>query len=143
MTANYVQDFYGWTQEQAALLRAGRLSELDIGNLLEEVEAMGRGERKELASPLEVLLTHLLKWRFQPARRGNSWQSTIREQRKRIADHVMENPSLSVNLEEIFAKAYGYAIDAAERETGLGADAFPTECPWTFADAVNRDFWPE
>jgi len=143
MTMNYAQDFYGWTQEQAALLRAGRLSELDVGNLLEEVEAMGRGERKELASRLEVLLTHLLKWRFQPARRGNSWRSTIKEQRKRIADHVAENPSLLASLEEIFAKAYGYAVDAAERETGLDANTFPTECPWTFAETINEDFWPE
>ncbi|WP_338070450.1 DUF29 domain-containing protein [Bathymodiolus platifrons methanotrophic gill symbiont] len=75
---NYNTDFYGWTQEQAALLKAGRLSDLDIDNLLEEVETMGRSEKRELDSRLTVLLIHLLKWQYQPVRRGRSGQLTIR-----------------------------------------------------------------
>lgn len=88
-------------------------------------------------------MTHLLKWRFQPARRANSWRSIIKEQRKRLADHIEENPSLSGGFQEIFTKAYSYAIDAAERETGLDAGTFPAESPWTFAETVNENFWPE
>ena len=83
---NYEQDFYGWTQEQAALLRGGQLHALDIANLIEEIEAMGRSEKRELQSRLMVLLVHLLKWKYQPARRGRSWQLTIEGQRENCLD---------------------------------------------------------
>jgi len=79
---SYEQDFYGWTQEQAALLRAGRLTDLDIENLIEEVETMGRSEKRELESRLTVLLLHLLKWKYQPNRRGRSWNLTIKGHRQ-------------------------------------------------------------
>ena len=85
--------FYAWAQEQAALLRAGRLNEADIANIAEEIESMGRGEKRELVNRLTVLLLHLLKWRFQPGFRSASWSSSIREQRIRLASHMRHNPS--------------------------------------------------
>jgi hypothetical protein len=75
--ATYETDFYGWTQQQAHLLKTGCLSSLDVANLIEEIETMGRSEKRELDSRLMVLLVHLLKWKYQPKRRGRSWELTI------------------------------------------------------------------
>ena len=94
MSDAYSTDFYAWAQEQAALLRAGRLNEADIANIAEEIESMGRGEKRELVNRLTVLLLHLLKWRFQPGFRSASWSSSIREQRIRLSSHMRDNPSL-------------------------------------------------
>src|SRR5271168_5304601 len=90
----YDTDFYAWANEQAALLRAGRLSEADIQNIAEEIESMGRSEKRELVSRLAVLFQHLLKWRYQPGFRGNSWRLTIEDQRQEVSDHLSENLSL-------------------------------------------------
>ncbi|WP_263064712.1 DUF29 domain-containing protein [Dickeya dadantii] len=143
MTIRYDNDFYGWTQEQANLLRSGRLAELDIHNLLEEIEAMGRSERRELESRLQVLFMHLLKWEYQPSHRGKSWQLTIEEQRRKATRVLSENPSLKSRLQDIIADAYGDAVIGAERETGLNRGLFPANCPWSFEQAVNPDFYPE
>src|SRR5580698_7276634 len=90
----YDQDFFAWAQEQAELLRAGRLSEADIGHIAEEIESMGRAEKRELVNRLIVLLHHLLKWQFQPDRRGASWEATILVQRHALERHLEDNPSL-------------------------------------------------
>ncbi|WP_366547921.1 DUF29 domain-containing protein, partial [Salmonella enterica] len=139
----YEIDFYGWTQEQARLLRDGQLSELDTQNLLEELESMGGSERRELESRLEILFMHLLKWQYQPARRGKSWQLTINEQRRRIGRRLNRNPSLKNQLEEIIADAYDEARYSAERETGLYLSTFPDTCPWDFEQAMNSTFYPD
>jgi hypothetical protein len=65
----YDDDFYAWANEQAALLRAGRLSEADLEHIAEEIESMGRTEKRELISHLTVLLGHLLKWRYRSVHR--------------------------------------------------------------------------
>jgi len=144
MTASslYEQDFYAWANEQAALLRAGKLSAADIEHIAEEIDSMGRTERRELVNRLAVLLLHLLKWEFQPGLRGNSWRLTIEEQRYRLADHIADNPSLKATLPETTANAYRLALVEAERETGLARATFPTACPWTFGQITAGDFWP-
>ena len=91
---SYDKDFYSWTQEQAELLKNGRFSELDIDNLIEEVESMGRSEKRELESRLTILLLHLLKWKYQEVRRGRSWQLSIDEQRIQFEETLDENPGL-------------------------------------------------
>ena len=139
----YERDFYGWSQEQAALLRAGRLTELDTPNLLEEIEEMGRNAENELLPRLEVLFIHLLKWRFQPARRGRSWQLSIAGQRRKIARRLERSPSLKHKLPGILVDAYGDAVLGAERETGLDASVFPAESPWTFGQIMDAAFLPE
>ncbi len=143
MTERYDTDFYGWTQEQADLIRAGRTEDLDLKNLLEEIEAMGRSERRELESRLQVLFMHLLKWQYQSERQGRSWQLTIEEQRRKALRVFKENPSLKSRLTEIVKDAYGDAVIAAERETNIRRSVFPETCPWTFEQAVDASFWPQ
>ena len=138
----YDQDFYAWANEQAGLLRAGKLSEADIAHIAEEIESMGKTEKRELVSRLAVLLLHLLKWQFQPRRRGSGWEATIRLQRRDLGRHLADNPSLKIKLPEAISDAYGNAIIAAGDETGLSEATFPSACPWSFEQIMAEDFWP-
>jgi hypothetical protein len=139
----YDTDFYAWANEQAALLRAGRLAEADIGNIAEEIESIGRSERRELVNRLGMLLTHLLKWKYRIGLRGRSWALTIEDQRRQIARHLAQNPSLNTQVQEAFAEAYDDARLYAERETHLPRATFPPAADFRFEDAVNPDFWPD
>ena|SRR5665213_666404 len=139
----YEHDFYAWSTEQAALLRAGKVAEADIAHIAEEIDSMGRSEKRELVNRLTVLLLHLLKWRFQPGLRGNSWRLSIEEQRYRLEDHLGDNPSLRSQLDVAVRDAYRLALIEAERETGLARSTFPSVCPFAFEQAMNADFWPE
>ena len=128
--------------EQASLLRAGRVGDADLSNIAEEIESMGRSERRELVSRLGVLLAHLLEWQAQPALRGVSWQLTIREQRRRLARHLRDNPSLTPLLAASMVDAYGDALLIAQRESGLPESAFPAQCAWSAEDVLNETFLP-
>jgi hypothetical protein len=143
MSATYETDFYAWANEQAALLRAGKLKEADIAHIAEEIESMGRTEKRELVSRLTVLLAHLLKWKFQPNLRGRSWRLTIVEQRKEVQNHLADNPSLRPLCEQALALAYDLATVRAAKETAIDEDGFPAACPWSFEQAMDADFWPE
>lgn len=110
MKFSYETDFYGWTEHQASLLRAGRFGEIDREHLIEEIESMGRSERAELENQLAVLLAHLLKWRHQPVLRSRGWQLTIIEQRRQIARLLRRNPSLQYRVAESLEEAYGDAL---------------------------------
>jgi hypothetical protein len=138
----YERDFYAWANEQASLLRAGKLSDADIENIAEEIESMGRSEKRELISRLGVLLTHLLKWQYQPDRRGRSWQGTIEQQRYRLERHLGENPSLKSQLDTAVQEAYKDARYDAEKETDLDRDTFPADCPFAFDQMMDEGFWP-
>jgi hypothetical protein len=142
-TSLYDQDFYAWANEQATLLRAGKLNEADIENIAEEIESMGRSEKRELVSRLTVLLLHLLKWQFQPVFRGNSWRLSIENTRYLLEDHLDDNPSLKSQLGQALRNAYRRALNEAELETGLARGTFPKDCPYTFDQAMSPDFWPE
>lgn len=139
----YERDFYTWANRQAGLLRAGRLSEADIEHVAEEIESMGKAEKRELVSRLTVLLLHLLKWQFQPGLRGNSWRNTVRVQRIALQAHLADNPSLKSVLADAIAGAYRVARIDAETETGLSESGFPAACPWSFDQMMAEDFWPE
>jgi len=139
----YETDFYGWIQNQAGVLRAGNFASLDLENLIEEIEDMGKNRQRALESRLEILLMHLLKWQFQPERMTPSWKYTIREQRKRITDHLKKNPSLKPLVPEACTDAYSYAVMSASEETGIDESTFPALCPWTFKQIIDPDFWPE
>lgn len=142
MSANlYSEDFYAWTQQQAALIKAGRWLEVDLEHLAEEIEDMGKSEKRALESRLEVLLMHLLKWHYQPAFRGKSWRLTIKEQRIRLLEHLNENPSLKAKLDGILPNAYRLAVIGAERETGL--EGFPEDCPYAIAQILSAEFFPD
>jgi hypothetical protein len=138
----YDADFYAWANTQAALLRAGKLDAADIENIAEEIESMGRSEKRELVSRLTVLLLHLLKWQYQPDRRGNSWRRSVANARDQLADHIVDNPSLKARLPEAVETAFRYACRDAANETGLDDTTFPSSCPWSFGQIMDEDFWP-
>lgn len=138
--AAYDRDFFAWTLEQAHLLRAGCLSEIDAANLAEEIEAMGRSVRREIRSRLLVLDVHLLKWCHQPALRTPSWRHTIRTQRDEIGETLAESPSLGAFAREHFPSAYRKArLDAADA-TGLPLKTFAPEPPWSLEQALDPLF---
>ncbi|HTQ33152.1 MAG TPA: DUF29 domain-containing protein [Stellaceae bacterium] len=139
----YDEDFFAWTQEQARLLREGEVAEIDLENLAEEIESVGRSDRREIRNRLIVLLAHLLKWQFQPKRRGNSWSVTLLEQRLQINSIIEDSPSLRPFFAEALAGAYKSARDVAARETRLKLGVFPPECPYTPEQILSEDFLPE
>ncbi|HEY5106375.1 MAG TPA: DUF29 domain-containing protein [Caulobacteraceae bacterium] len=142
MSATYETDVVAWANEQAALLRSGNLSGLDIEHIADEVEDVGKSEKRELASRMAVLLAHLLKRRAQGANRSASWEVTIRVQRKAVAAHLEDVPSLKATLRDDrwFSGVWGDAVDQATKETGL-AD-FPELCPWPIDQILDPSFLP-
>jgi len=142
-TRKYDSDFYAWANEQAALLREGRFAEADVENIAEEIESLGRSEKRELVNRLAVLLAHLLKWQFQPAWRGKSWRLTIKEQRRKLAEHLEENPSLKPLLGEAIGRAYQDAISDVQKDTPLTEDDLPALCPYTPEQVLGAEFLPE
>ncbi len=130
-TTLYDQDFYAWTQQQAELLKTGQWKQVDIENLIEEIESLGKQQRQELRNRLGVLLGHLLKWRYQPEERSKSWFYTIREQRREIQRHLKENPSLKPYLPEAIEIGYEQGLDLLGKETPLDPDQLPQVCPFS------------
>jgi hypothetical protein len=134
----YDADLLAWLEQQAGYLRAGQLDRLDVAHLIEELESMGGSQRRELKSRLEILLMHMLKRDAQPRRRSRSWQSTIVEQRARIADLLEQSPSLRNGMEEVARQAFAVAVKRAAIETGLKRSAFPAALPYGVA-AILED----
>ena len=140
----YEQDFVGWLNTQAELLKTGKVNELDIKNLVEEIEAMGRSEKRELESRMIILVMHLLKWTFQPNYQSRSWANTINEQRRRIGRVIKDSPSLknSLNDTEWFNDIWQSALYQAMSETGLDIKIFPEQPIWTTQQILVDDFFP-
>lgn len=136
-------DYARWCKEQAALLRNGQLDQLDRENLAEEIETLGRSEKREIESRLQILLIHLLKWKLQPSGHGGSWQGTIREQRLRLTKILKENPSLKTYPAEVFAEEYEIARLKAAGETGVDESLFPLEPQFSIDQVLDLDFLPE
>jgi hypothetical protein len=143
MTDLYDKDAYSWAMQQADALRRRSANEVDWDNVAEEIESVGKSEARELSSRMAVLLAHLLKWRFQADQRSRSWEATITTQRRLIVQHLLDNPGLKPRRDELLAKAYTEALGAAASETGLGFAAFPDTNPFTLAEAMDENFWPE
>ena len=139
----YDKDFYAWSLHNAALIRAGKLSEVDLEHVAEEIESMGKGNKRELISRLSVLLAHLLKWKFQSGRRGKSWELTIQEQRFEVQDLLDDSPSLKPELDEQLNHAYAKALIIAQKETGFDRDIFPKFCPFSLKEALQEKFFPK
>lgn len=143
MYPKHDEDVYGWAIHTAQLLRDKKMDELDFDNIIEEIEALGRSEKHELLNRFSLIMSHLLKWQYQPTMRGHSWVYSIKEQRKQSKIHLKDNPSLKSKLDEVLGDAYDLAISKAAKETALEETAFPQKCPYTFDEIMNDEFYPE
>jgi hypothetical protein len=140
----YETDFYAWTQEQARLLRERRWADLDLENLVDEVESVGRSDKRQIESRLDVLLAHLLKWKYQPGGRGGGgWVGTIFEQRQRLIGLIEDSPSLRHYYREQIQKTYLAGRLLAAKETGIAFGLFPEDCPFTPEQVLDLEFFPE
>ena len=145
MTASlYKTDFYAWSQKQAELLREEEWESLDWQQIAEEIESLGRNDRREVKSRLGVLIMHLLKLTYQrrPSFLTRSWRNTIAEQRNRLDEALAESPTLRAQINELIAEAYPYAVKDAVRETGLPRTTFPDACPYRIEQLLNEAYWP-
>jgi hypothetical protein len=143
--ALYEQDFYAWTQAQAALLEAQQFDALDLANLVEEIIGLGASERRALGSHLKQLVMHLLKWQYQPEGRqtGHGWRFSIHNTRDEIVAVLEESPSLRRAMPGLLARRYRAARLLAQEDTGLPLATFPGTCPWTLDQILDEDFFPE
>ena len=138
----YDRDFFAWTEEQAVKLRARAHNEIDWDNAAEEIETLGRSEKKEIRSRLRILILHLLKWEFQPRLRSQGWQTTITEQRIHISESIDDSPSLFRFPEAALEWAYNRAVREAGREAGLAKSDLPVRSPWSADKILDPDFLP-
>ncbi|NET51409.1 MAG: DUF29 domain-containing protein [Merismopedia sp. SIO2A8] len=115
---------------------------LDRQNLIEEIESLGRQQRRELRNRLAILLGHLLKWHYQSDRRSRSWLATLRVQRREIQSLIQDNPSLKPYLDEALREGYLNGRDLAMGETNLPLSTFPETCIYSLTDVLNLDFYP-
>jgi Domain of unknown function DUF29 len=139
----YDRDFHQWTQVMAEALRSRDWAAVDVENLIEEVESLGRQQRQELRNRFGILLGHLLKWQYQPMLRSKSWRLTLREQRAQIRFLLKDNPSLKPYLEEAIDEGYTLGQLLVAKETPLEIEDLPEVCPYGLADAIDDAFFPE
>jgi hypothetical protein len=142
-TPLYDTNFDAWAQQQAAALRAKAWNQLDIEHLADEIEDLRKIERNALRSQLRRLASHLLKWHYQPKKRSESWQATIRDARGLLEDGLETSPGLAGQLDTLLAWAYPRARRQAAKDTGLTLATFPETCPWSVEQLLNEDFWPD
>ena len=138
----YDRDYYLWLQQTAQLIKEGKFSEVDAANLIEEIEDMGRSEKRAVKSNLVILLLHLLKYKYQPDKRTNSWKASIREHRRRLRDDFKVSPSLKRYFAEVFNECYQDAREQAADETGLAINTFPIKCPFAPSETLDSDYLP-
>jgi hypothetical protein len=140
--SGYDEDFALWSAEQAALLRTGRIDRLDVENIAEEIESLGRSQKHEIVSRLTIILVHLLKWQHQPGGRSPSWQTSIILARDAVERLLEESPSLRDFPRQVLERAYRKAPRIAAAETGLPLEAFSTVCPFSVEQVLDDEFWP-
>lgn len=136
----YEQDFYLWCFRQAELLRLRRFQEADLPNIIEELETLGRSDRRAYESSFRLLIAHLLKWQYQPQMRSRSWEVTIVRERANIESTETGNKSLKAEARQIVQDVYRKARREAKAETDLPLSVFPAECPYTL-DQLRDDEW--
>ncbi|MBD2181442.1 DUF29 domain-containing protein [Planktothrix sp. FACHB-1355] len=139
----YDRDFYLWIEETARLLREGKFSELDTENLIDEIESLGRWKKRELDESLLAVMQHLLKYQYFPKQRLDEWRATITEHRIRLEQILASSPSLSSLLLEEFAQTYQDAKKIVEMEMELTSDTLPSESPFTPAQTLDENLFPD
>jgi hypothetical protein len=135
---DYDDDFYGWAQQQANYIKQQEYAKLDRENLFEEIESLGKSEKRTLKSYLETLFLHKLKVTYQSYKITRSWNCSIKVSIDRCQEVLKENPSLKPKLKELMKSAYSHSRINASSETGIDEYEFPAECPWTV-----KDIFPE
>ncbi|MGH8613480.1 MAG: DUF29 domain-containing protein [Gammaproteobacteria bacterium] len=143
VSSAYEQDFFAWAMTNARLLREGKLEQIDIENLAEELEGMGKTQQRVLISRLTVLLAHLMKWQLQPELRSRSWKNTIKVQRIDLQELLEDNPSLRPQTGEALNRAYRKAKLLAAGDTNMEETSFPETWPYSFEQAMDEAFWPD
>ncbi|MDB9455941.1 DUF29 domain-containing protein [Dolichospermum circinale] len=141
----YDQDFYLWIQTTVQHLQERNLEQLDIENLIEEIDSMGRSEKKELKTPLVVLIEHLLKlqyWIEEKDDNARGWRNTVVEQRRQITYTLADSPSLKAILNDVFLPCYQDAKQDTINKYQLPSNLFPEEPPFSLAQVLNADFIP-
>jgi len=136
----YERDFYAWTLEQCQLLKVGDFERLDIVNLVEEIESLGKQQRRELEHRLGILVGHLLKWDYQPEKRRKSWRAMINIQRREMMDGLEDNPSLKAYLGEAMIEAHESGLDLVVKETPLNYRDLPAAPIYTLEQLLDPNF---
>lgn len=139
----YESDYYTWLVTQVEILKKGDLNKMDINNIIEELEEMGRSEKRALESYLVVIVTHLLKWKYQPECRSSGWRGSINVSRGKLERLLRDSPGLKSKIDEIYEGAYKYSRRDAISETGLNDDKFPSDNPFSLVNVLDLDFYPE
>jgi hypothetical protein len=142
VSATYTADFNLWIQQTAQLLRQHRWQEIDLEYLVEEVEGLGKSERRSVTSQLTRLLLHLLKWQYQPQRRSDSWLDSITDARTQIELAIEDSPSLKSYPSEQLEPSYQRARQQAVKQTGMGIEVFPEECPYSLELVLETGWLP-
>ena len=138
----YENDFYGWTRTTVALLKQKKYQEADMDHIIEELEEMGGSYENQLINRLAILIAHLLKWQFQPDFRDRSWSGTIKEQRNKINRLMRKNPSLKSKISEALQEGFDDSKNIIEKETPIEMNLLPQECPYTFEQITDHEFYP-
>ena len=141
--STYEQDFYSWALENANLLRQKKFDEIDIEHIAEEIESMGKNDKRGIISHLRVLIAHLLKWQYQPEFRTNSWKSTIRNARYQIRALLEDSPSLKREVHSKLDRSYKDALNIASDETGMAEEVFPKHCTFSLGQCLDSEFFPD
>lgn len=143
MSETHTTDFNLWIEQTAQLLRSHRWNEIDLEHLIEEVEGLGKSERRAIASQLTRLLLHLLKWQYQPKRRSDSWLDSITDSRTQIELAIIDSPSLKSYPREQLEESYQRARRQAAKQTEMLISTFPEECPYSLELVLDEDWLPE
>lgn len=144
MSSLYETDFFAWTQKTVDLIKSKQFNAIDWENVVEEIESLGRSDHDKLINSLKILITHLLKWQYQPNLRSKSWENTIFKERENIEEYLEDSPSLKqfFTSKEWMIRVYKRGRRIAVRETQMGEEAFPSTCPYTVEQLQSFSYFP-
>ncbi len=140
MNTLYEKDLASWVAEQASHLRNKEFDKIDLENFIDEFEGIVKRDKRSMKSYFEILLTHMLKWQYQPSKRSSSWYASIRNSRDEINGIIEDSPSLKNNMELAYETAWKKGRKHALEETGLKNSELPKICPWDLKDALQMKF---
>ncbi len=135
----YAEDYAAWVDHQVALMQQRRAADLDYDHLIDEVMDLGKSEYRQFATPVEIIIAHMLKWDYQSGHRTRSWQGSIVEHRRRVDQALRDSPSFRRRIDGAIADGYAVAVAVASRETNLPLKTFPLTCPYDWDAITTRE----